>query len=146
MSFKRKHIIQRIVLSIAQFGVLFYLLGHIVNPESTFAQQLFAAFGIPDNISPHAGLIFFSILFSPVSRILGVFLNAWSRKHEFEADAYAAEAQQTSTHLIDALKKLSVDNLANLTPHRLRVVLDYSHPPMLERINALRSLSLKPAT
>ena len=139
--FKRRHIIQRIVLSIIQFGVLFYLLGHVVNPDSAFAQNLFAAFGIPvENISPHAGLIFFGILFSPVSRFLGVLLNAWSRKHEFEADAYAAAAQETPDHLIAALKKLSADNLSNLTPHHLRVILDYSHPPVLVRINALRSL------
>lgn len=141
--FKRKHIIQRIVLSIFQFGVLFFLLGLVIDPDSTFAQQLFAAFGIPaENISPHAGLIFFSILLSPVSRFLGVLLNAWSRKHEFEADAYAAEAQKTPTHLITALKKLSADNLSNLTPHQLRVVLDYSHPPVLVRISALRALRL----
>jgi STE24 endopeptidase len=143
--FKRKHIIQRIVASIIQFGVLFFLLGLIINPGSTFAQELFAAFGIPaENISPHAGLIFFGILFSPVSRLLGVVLNAWSRKHEFEADAYAAEAQQSSAHLIAALKKLSIDNLSNLTPHQLRVVLDYSHPPVLVRIQALRSLASAP--
>ena len=141
--FKRKHIIQRIVLSILQFAVLFYLLGQIINPESSFAQQLFLAFGIPiENISAHAGIIFFAILFSPVSRFLGILLNAWSRKHEFEADAYAAEVQKTSDHLISALKKLSADNLSNLTPHRFRVILDYSHPPVLVRINALRKLTL----
>ena len=145
--FKRKHIIQRIGASIIQFGVLFFLLGLIINPGSAFAQELFAAFGIPaQNISPHAGLIFFGILFSPVSRLLGVVLNAWSRKHEFEADAYAAEAQQSSAHLIAALKKLSADNLSNLTPHQLRVVLDYSHPPVLVRIKALRALPQGPSS
>ncbi len=145
--FKRKHIIQRIALSILQFGILFYLLGHIVNPESMFAQNLFAAFGIPtEHISPHVGLIFFSILFSPVSRCLGILLNAWSRKHEFEADAYAAEAQKTPDHLITALKKLSADNLSNLTPHPLRVTLDYSHPPVLTRIEALRNAPLDSVT
>ncbi len=145
--FKHRHIIQRIVLSILQFGVLFYLLGQIINPESVFAQQLFLAFGIPtENISAHAGLIFFSILFSPASRLLGILLNAWSRKHEFEADAYAAGAQKTPEHLIAALKKLSADNLSNLTPHRLRVILDYSHPPVLTRIEALRKAPLESVT
>ena len=139
--FKRKHIIQRIVLSLAQFAILFFLLGQLIDPESSFSRQLFAAFGLPaESISPHAGLVFFGILFSPVSRFLGVFLNAWSRKHEFEADAYAAGAQRTPEHLITALKKLSADNLSNLTPHRFRVLLDYSHPPVLVRIHALRKL------
>jgi STE24 endopeptidase len=45
----------------------------------------------------------------------------------------------TSEHLITALKKLSAKNLSNLTPHPFRVLLDYSHPPMLERLSALRS-------
>ena len=139
--FKRKHIIQRIILSLAQFAILFFLLGQLIDPESSFSRQLFAAFGLPaESISPHAGLVFFGILFSPVSRFLGVFLNAWSRKHEFEADAYAAGAQRTPEHLITALKKLSADNLSNLTPHRFRVLLDYSHPPVLVRIHALRKL------
>ena len=139
--FKRKHIIQRIVLSLVQFAILFYILGLLINPEGSFSRQLFDAFGIaPEHISPHAGLVFFGILFSPVSRFLGVFLNGWSRKHEFEADAYAAGAQRTPEHLITALKKLSADNLSNLTPHRLRVLLDYSHPPVLVRIQALRKL------
>ncbi|NIP94653.1 MAG: M48 family peptidase, partial [Akkermansiaceae bacterium] len=89
-----------------QFGVLFFLLGLIIDPESSFAKQLFAAFGIPpegEHISPHAGLVFFMILFSPVSRLTGVAFNAWSRKHEFEADAYAAAAQKSPLHLISAL-------------------------------------------
>jgi len=63
-----------------------------------------------------------------------------SRKHEFEADAYASNAQSTPDHLIAALKKLSLDNLANLTPHPLPVFLDYSHPPMLQRLEALKKL------
>jgi len=72
---------------------------------------------------------------------LSVFGNISSRKHEFEADAYAAEIQGTPEHLITALKKLSADNLSNLTPHALPVFLDYSHPPMLTRLEALRKLA-----
>jgi STE24 endopeptidase len=47
--------------------------------------------------------------------------------------------------MIEALKKVSKDNLDNLTPHQLRVVLDYSHPPMLVRIQALRALPSGPS-
>jgi len=136
--FKRRHIIQRLILSVVQSGLLFFLLGLVIDPESGFARQLFAAFGVPpDHISPHAGLVFFMILFSPVNRFLGIALNAWSRRHEFEADAFAASAQETPRPLVSALKKLSADNLSNLTPHPLRVALDYSHPPVLRRIAAL---------
>lgn len=136
--FKRKHIVQRMVLSVLQLGILFYLIGLVVDTGNAFSQQLYPAFGIPlERAQPHHGLVLFLILFKPVSLLLGIALNAWSRKHEFEADAYASQAQGTPAHLISALKKLSADNLSNLTPHRLRVILDYSHPPVLERIEKL---------
>jgi STE24 endopeptidase len=139
--FKCKHIIQRMVVSIIQSAVLFFLIGVVTNPANAAAQTLFEAFFV-ENVSVYAGLIFFFILFSPVNRILSLLSNITSRKHEFEADAYAARAQGTADHLIESLKQLSADNLVNLTPHPLPVFLDYSHPPMLKRIEALRKLKL----
>jgi STE24 endopeptidase len=137
--FKCRHIIQRLVVSIIQSGALFFLLGLAIDPDGKFARLLFDAFGV-STISPQVGLVLFGILFSPVSRILSVFANMWSRKHEFEADAYAANAMESSAALSSALKKLSAKNLSNITPHSLRVFLDYSHPPILQRLNALKSL------
>ena len=137
--FKKKHIIQRMIFSFIQTAVVFFLLGLVTDQSSSFARELFNAFGV-EQISTYAGLVFFMLLFSPVSKILSVFGNISSRKHEFEADAYAAEIQETPNHLITALKKLSADNLSNLTPHALPVFLDYSHPPMLVRLQALKAL------
>ncbi|GAA5496220.1 protease HtpX [Rubritalea halochordaticola] len=137
--FKCKHIIQRMITGIIRSAVVFFLLGLVTNKDSAFARDLFSAFQV-ENISVYAGLIFFALLFSPIQRILGIFANITSRKHEFEADAYAANAQGTPDHLIGALKKLSADNLSNLTPHPLPVFLDYSHPPMLVRLAALKKL------
>ncbi len=137
--FKLRHIIQRLAVSMLQGGVLFYLLGLAVDPAGKFSRQLFDAFGV-DAISPHVGLVLFGILFAPASRLLGIAANAWSRKHEFEADAFAAKATEDPAALVSALKKLSAKNLSNLTPHPFRVFLDYSHPPVLTRIEALRSL------
>jgi STE24 endopeptidase len=135
--FKRKHIVQRMVLSIVQTAVIFFLLGLVTDSNNAFSNQLFDAFGVAT--STHMGFVLFFILFKPVSRILSVAMNAWSRKHEFEADAYAAEVQGSPDHLVSALKKLSTANLSNLTPHPLPVFLDHSHPPVLQRIEALRS-------
>lgn len=137
--FKKKHIIQRMVFSFVQTAVIFFLLGLVTDTGSSFARNLFDAFGVTE-ISIHAGLVFFLLLYSPVSRVLSVLGNMISRKHEFEADAYAADIQHTPNHLITALKKLAADNLANLTPHPFPVFLDYSHPPMLVRIKALKAL------
>ena len=88
--------------------------------------------------SVYAGLVFFGLLFTPVELALSLYVNAVSRKNEFEADAFAATTTGHAEHLVTALKKLSVDSLSNLTPHPLDVVLHHSHPPVLQRITALR--------
>jgi STE24 endopeptidase len=136
--FKLRHIVQRLAVSVIQAAVLFYLLGLIIG-GGAFSRELFDAFGV-GKISPHVGLVLFGLLFAPVSRLLGIAANAWSRKHEFEADAFAAKATGEPESLVTALKKLSAKNLSNLTPHPFRVFLDHSHPPVLTRIQALRSL------
>lgn len=137
--FKKKHIVQRMGISIVQTAVIFFLLGMATDPSSAFGGQLYAAFGIESG-SIAVGLVLFMIVFKPVSRVLSVLMNLLSRKHEFEADEYAARAQDTPEHLISALKKLSANNLSNLTPHPLEVFLDHSHPPVLVRIKALKAL------
>ena len=138
--FKCKHIIQRLITGIIQTAAIFFLIGIVTDPESKIAQSVFQSFYI-EQVSPYAGLVIFFILFAPVQTVLSIFSNLSSRKHEFEADAYAANAQGSSEYLIDSLKKLSADNLVNLTPHPLLVFMEYSHPPMLVRIEALRKLS-----
>ena len=70
--------------------------------------------------------------------VFAVLHNIISRKHEYEADAFTIVTQKQPEAFISALKKLSVDNLSNLTPHPLKVFLDYTHPPVLKRIGAIR--------
>lgn len=137
--FQCKHILQRLVLSVVQMAIIFFLLGHATDAGNEFGRQLFAAFGVQPS---HAvGLVLFMLIFKPLSRVISILMNILSRKHEFEADAYAAEKQGTPDNLVSALKKLSAENLSNLTPHPLEVFLDHSHPPVLTRIKALRSQS-----
>ncbi|MEM9080196.1 MAG: M48 family metallopeptidase [Verrucomicrobiota bacterium] len=130
--FKKKHIVQRIILSIIQTALIFFLLGLVTSKDSAFAQTLFSAFRV-DNISIQVGLVLFFILFKPVSRLISIGMAILSRKHEFEADHYAATVQETPAHLSSALKKLSADNLSNLTPHPLELSLHPSHPPVHQR-------------
>jgi STE24 endopeptidase len=134
--FKRRHIVQRLVASVIQSGVVFFLLGRTADPDGRFARELAAAFGL-DGVTPHTAIVLFLIVFSPVSRLLAIPLNAWSRRHEFEADAFASAAIGSPAPLARALEKLASDHLAHPTPHRLRVLLDYSHPPLVERLAAL---------
>lgn len=83
-------------------------------------------------------LILFFILFAPISFLIGIPLNKLSRKAEFKADQFAAK-HTNPKWMISALKVLSRENLVNLNPHPLAVLLYYSHPPMHERIDAIIS-------
>jgi len=136
--FKKKHIIVNMMLSLGNLGVLFFLLSLFMNNR-----QLFDAFFMRD-LSVYGSLIFFSLLYTPVEWILSVFLQALSRRHEYEADYFAVSTFQNGAALGDALKKLSRNNLSNLTPHPLYVFLNYSHPPVIQRIMRIRELSAKP--
>ena len=65
-------------------------------------------------------------------------VNLISRKNEFAADTFSKETTNDPESLVSGLKKLSVESLSNLTPIRFKVIMDYSHPPVIERIKALR--------
>ena len=134
--FRCGHIKQRLAVGILQTAVIFYLLGLATDPDGKFSRLLFDAFGVK-TISPHVGFVLFSIMLEPVSKALAVLANAWSRRHEFEADAYAANVTGDGAALGDALKKMSADHLSHPSPAPLRVWLDYSHPPLVERLEAL---------
>jgi len=133
--YKKKHIIQGIVISILHMGVIFLLLSFFMNNR-----DLFDAFFM-ENASIYASLIFFGMLYTPVEFIISILLHLLSRKNEYEADRYAAETIARPEAMIDALKKLSLDNLSHLTPHPYYVWLNYSHPPVLERMKAIREYS-----
>lgn len=130
--YKKKHILKSIVISVLTTGIMFFILSLFINNEA-----LFAAFRM-EQTSIYASLVFFGFLYSPIQMVLSLFGNMLSRKHEYEADAYAVKTYRDPGSLIAALKKLSVDNLSNLTPHPVKVFLSYSHPPILKRIEAIR--------
>ena len=136
--FKKKHILKSLIVATLTTGVMFFLLGLMMNNRA-----LFDAFGVRD-LSVYVSLVLFGILMSPMSEVLSVAGNWLSRKHEFEADAYAAEVTGNPQAMADALLKLSRDNLSNLTPHPFYVFLNYSHPPAVERIAALGALAKHP--
>jgi STE24 endopeptidase len=130
--FKKKHIVFSFVLSIIQVFFMLFVLSLIVyNPE------LSTALGGKVN-SIHLNLVAFTILFAPISGLTGIFMSIYSRRNEFEADAYAAEWYNGGA-LATALKKLSVDTLSNLYPHPLYVFFHYSHPPLLKRLAAIET-------
>jgi STE24 endopeptidase len=128
--YKKKHIITNLVVSIVQTGVTLYLLSLFIN-----SPLLSAALGVEQH-SFHIGLVAFGILYSPISFLLGIFMNLYSRKAEYQADRFAKNYGY-GKELIDGLKKLTQKNLSNLTPHPLYVFFHFSHPTLLQRIRAL---------
>ncbi|NOT30607.1 MAG: M48 family metallopeptidase [Planctomycetes bacterium] len=133
--YKRGHIKQGLALGILQAGVVFYLLSLFLGQAG-----LFRAFGV-EQASVHAGLVFFSLLYTPLALLLSLGMQAFSRRNEFEADAFARATTGDSERLARALERIAADSLSNLTPHPLYVALHHSHPPLVERLRALRRLA-----
>jgi STE24 endopeptidase len=125
--YKKKHTLQMIFLSLLQTGLMFFILGFFINNPA-----LSMALNVEEH-SIHIALITFGILYTPLSFIIGIFLNMLSRKNEYEADQFASD-NYNGDDIINALKKLSQKNLSNLTPHPLYVFFYYSHPTLLQRI------------
>ena len=129
--FKKKHIFSGLIMSIIQIGIISFFFELCLKlPEISLALG-----GLESSF--HLGLVGFSIIFSPISILSGIIMNYNSRKNEFEADAYAKETFN-GEDLSLALKKLSVDSLSNIYPHPLYVFFHYSHPPLIQRLRALK--------
>ena len=129
--YKKRHIIQGMVVSIIHTGVIFFLLSIFLE-----SQGLFDAFFI-DEKSVYTGLVFFGLLYTPIEVVLSVVMQAISRKHEYEADRWSVQTFGHPSELAQALRKLSKENLSNLAPHPFYVSLNYSHPPLLQRIQGI---------
>ncbi|HKK34028.1 MAG TPA: M48 family metallopeptidase [Desulfomicrobiaceae bacterium] len=130
--FKHHHVLKSMVLGILKMGVFFFVLGQVLQNE-----PLFAAFSV-QGMPVHVGFVIFGLLLRPVSFLLTPVASIISRRHEFQADRFAARAMGGVEPMISALKTLAKTNLVNLTPHPAYVFVHYSHPPVLERIAALR--------
>lgn len=132
--YKRRHVLKFLGLSCLTTGLMLFILSLFLN-----SRGLFDAFRM-EQMSVHAGIFLFAFLYTPIDLALSLLTHAFSRRYEFEADAFAVAATGKPDSLITALKKLSVLNLANLTPHPLKVFFSYSHPPILQRLDAIRRL------
>jgi len=128
---KKKHILQGTIIGVLHTGLLFFLLSVFLGSPG-----LYEAFYM-DQQSIYSGILFFGLLYTPIEMLLSIVIQAVSRKNEYGADHFATETIQEPQRLVDALKKLSAGNLSNLTPHPFYVFLNYSHPPLLQRIRAI---------
>jgi STE24 endopeptidase len=126
--YKMKHVFYMIAISLASTGFVLWAMSLFLN-NPTLARAL-------GGTAPsfHLGMVGFSLLYSPLSDLLDLAVNYLSRKHEYEADNFAARYGAGET-LIGALKKISSKSLTNLTPHPIVVFCCYSHPTLLQRMH-----------
>ncbi|PLX00339.1 MAG: peptidase M48, partial [Marinilabiliales bacterium] len=128
--YKKNHIVKGLIMSLVQSAFMIWLLWVAIDVPA-----MSLALGAPE-ASFYMGIVAFGLLFSPVSLLTGILSNITSRKFEYQADAFAKK-NYSGKALINALIKLSVKNLSNLTPHPAYVFFHYSHPPILQRKKAL---------
>ncbi|MCM8819839.1 MAG: M48 family metallopeptidase, partial [Candidatus Omnitrophica bacterium] len=134
--YKKKHFIKGIIISVLTNGFMLFLLSFFINNRG-----LFSAFGM-QNISVYASLVFFAFLYRPINFFISIICNYISRRYEYEADDFVVKEYKKPEAFVSALKKLSMDNFSNLTPHFLKVFFDYTHPPILERIKFIQNKNI----
>ena len=121
------------MLCVSAAGTLagFYVLAFLARQD-----WFYRVFGFdPENIAP--AFLLFGLLAGTVGFWIGPLTHWWSRRYEYQADAFAAEAVGQTQSLITALRKLNEKNLSNLVPHPFYSGFYYSHPTLLERERAL---------
>jgi STE24 endopeptidase len=131
--YKKKHTLIGTVMSILQTGLMLFILSRFLD-----SPYLSGALGASQP-GFHLSVVAFGILYTPLSIALGLIMNIFSRKHEYEADRFAT-VNYNGESLAGALIKLSVNNLSNLRPHPAYVFFYYSHPPLLQRLAAIRDV------
>ncbi|MBO4564098.1 MAG: M48 family metallopeptidase [Bacteroidaceae bacterium] len=130
--YKHRHIVQSLFVGLLTTLVTFYLFGLIIDNPS-----IAAAAGSSEP-SFYVNLTVFSMLYAPLTMVLGIVSSVWSRKNERQADRFALE-HGVGADEASALKKMSAKSLSNLTPHPFVVFVSYSHPTLKERVETLDS-------
>jgi len=131
--YKLGHVFKNLAVAIAHSGVLFFLLSIFLEHRG-----LYDAFFM-ERTSVYAGLVFFGLLYAPIELVLSLVLNLQLRRHEYQADRFAVETTGEPEAMASALRRIAADSLSNLTPHPFYVFLNASHPPVLQRLRAIRA-------
>lgn len=134
--YKKHHVVWSLLLGLIQMGITLYIMSWVI-----FDEQLSLALG-GEVMAIHLNFIGFGLLYTPISRTTGLLMSMMSRKNEYEADAFAVQTFAAKP-LQEALQQLSISSLVNLTPHPLYVFVNYSHPTLLQRIEAMDQLALE---
>ena len=131
---KRRHVAKRLVVSTLFTLSAFWVLGRVLHYD-----PLYQAFGFAGSGDGTAALLIVVQLALPAALfVFNPLLSAWSRRQEFDADRFASQAMGGHVEMTGALLRLARDNLSDTAPHPWYSSYHYSHPPLVERLNALR--------
>ncbi len=138
--YKKHHIVKRMCFMIPVIFIALYIVSILIQNTALYTGFYF---GISESIFNHmqfVGLFLLGEVFQGYARIPELVINYFSRRDEFEADRYAAELCGSGESLVTALIKLHTENLSELTPPPVYCLFNYDHPPLLERIRAIRNI------
>jgi len=125
------HVLMNLVIVQVQLFVTFFLFGNMINNK-----DLYESFGF-DSTPTIIGFMLFMMIYSPVEHVMGFLMNLLSRKNEFEADAFSVNLGYRED-LRSGLITIHKENKSNLYPDKLYSAYHYSHPPLIERLNAMK--------
>jgi STE24 endopeptidase len=136
--YKKRHVIKMLGISIVGVFVAFAAIAWLARQE-----WFYHAFGFEHEVGFAAAnvvpaMLLFALLAGTITFWVSPFIHSWSRRFEYEADAFTGATMGETQSLIQALRKLTRNNLSNLTPHPFYSSFYYSHPTLLERERALR--------
>ncbi|MBN1620285.1 M48 family metallopeptidase [candidate division WOR-3 bacterium] len=129
--YRKKHIFLNMLLMSGQSFLMFFLLYLFTRDPSAASALGF------ENFSIYGAMTAFAIIYMPLSLILSVLMNFVLRKFEYQADRFAVESTGNEKAFAEALKKIYISSFGNLTPHYFDVLVNYSHPPVIKRLEAM---------
>ncbi len=137
--YKKRHVVKLLGVSIAGIVIAFAAIAWLARQPwfyHAFSFEHRVGFAAT-NVIP--AMLLFALLAGTITFWVSPFIHIWSRRFEYDADAFAGATMGEPQSLIQALRKLSEKNLSNLTPHPFYSSFYYSHPTLLERERALRA-------
>ncbi|KAJ2057966.1 zinc metalloprotease [Coemansia sp. S146] len=136
---KKNHVLRMLSAVQVQTFIIFFAFSHFIGEEA-----MYRSFGM-DTMPVLIGFTFFQYLYQPLDSLLTFASNVMSRKHEFEADEFSKKLGY-GKELASSLIKLQIENKGNMNPDPLYSAYHYSHPPLIERLNAINDPEVAPKT
>ena len=136
--YKHHHILKKLLFMIPAVFVILFAISFLIKIPVLYTSFGFFIDGEVPYQMMFIGIFLLSLVFGEWGSLLSPIMNFFSRRDEFQADAFAKKICGTGEHLCTALIKLNKENLSEIQVPKIYSIFNYNHPPLLERIAALR--------